>query len=68
MFKIKMALAGLTILVCSGLVLAIPKPSPVPVEWELQIKFQDIKRIRVEIPGEGQDRRPSGRRRGRIGP
>jgi len=29
-----------------------PKPSTVPISWELQYKYQGIKRIRISLPGE----------------
>ncbi len=44
----------LLVAIFASSVLAVPKPSPVPVSWQLDIKFQDIKRIRVNIPGEGE--------------
>jgi hypothetical protein len=36
------------------LAVGFPKPSPVPVEWELGFKFQDLQRITVDVPGEGR--------------
>jgi hypothetical protein len=36
----------------AGTSMGVPKPSPVPVDWELDIKFQDLNRITVTIPGE----------------
>ncbi len=54
MSKLYYFAAGLLIVIFSVSVFAIPKPSPVPVSWQLDIKFQDIKRIHVNIPGEGE--------------
>jgi len=36
----------------AGMAGAFPKPSPVPTDWELEIKFQDLKRISVKVPGQ----------------
>ncbi|MEE8170007.1 MAG: hypothetical protein V3T70_05615 [Phycisphaerae bacterium] len=33
-----------------------PRPSPAPIEWELQFTFQDPKRIVVKLPGEEKPR------------
>jgi hypothetical protein len=33
---------------------AFPKPASVPMNWELQFKFQPIQRIKVAIPGQGE--------------
>jgi hypothetical protein len=41
-------------LVWTSLAVGFPKPSPVPVEWELGFKFQDLQRITVDVPGEGR--------------
>lgn len=30
-----------------------PEPSPVPVSWELDFQFLDLRRIEVDLPGEG---------------
>ncbi len=55
MRKSNYVFAGLLIVMCiSAVSFAVPKPSPVPVAWQLDIKFQDIKRIRVNIPGVGE--------------
>ncbi len=54
MSKVHCFLICLFIAIFSVVGFAIPKPSPVPVSWQLDIKFQDVKRIRVNIPGEGE--------------
>ncbi len=54
MLKAGTVLIGCVILMSSSAAWAVPKPSPVPMEWELGFKFQDIKRITVDIPGQGQ--------------
>jgi len=40
------------VMLAGGAVFGFPKPSPVPVDWELNFKFQDLKRIRVSVPGQ----------------
>ncbi len=43
------------IVISSPLILfAFPIPHPVPQSWELDFKYQPLKRITVNIPGEGQ--------------
>jgi len=45
-------LALATIVVGTGISFGFPKPSPVPMDWELNFKFQDLKRIKVTVPGQ----------------
>ncbi len=42
---------GLIGLIGSLPAMGIPKPSPVPVDWELDFKFQDLKRITISVKG-----------------
>jgi len=45
-------LALATIVVGTGISFGFPKPSPVPMDWELNFKFQDLKRIKITVPGQ----------------
>jgi len=45
-------LSALLIGLVTELALGFPKPSPVPQDWELNVKFQDLKRISVQVPGQ----------------
>lgn len=51
--KLKLFVA-MTGLVWTSLAVGFPKPSPVPVEWELDFKFQNLQRVTVDVPGEGR--------------
>ncbi len=52
--KASFFLAGLIVLAMSTITVGFPKPSPVPIDWELDFKFQDLQRITVDVPGEGR--------------
>jgi hypothetical protein len=46
--KIVVGIIGLI----GSMAFGFPKPSPVPVDWELDFKFQDLKRILMCVPGQ----------------
>ncbi len=47
------ALSLAVLLVISSSVMGFPKPAPVPLAWELDFQFENIKRIKVDLPGDG---------------
>lgn len=52
MMKRTLALAVGTVGLATSLALGVPRPSAVPMDWELDFKFQDLKRIQVCVPGQ----------------
>jgi hypothetical protein len=52
--KASLLLTGLIGLAMSTMAFGFPKPSPVPMDWEVDFKFQDLKRVTVCLPGEGE--------------
>jgi hypothetical protein len=51
--KLAAVMVGVIALMWTSLAVGFPKPSPVPVDWELGFKFQDLQRISIDVPGEG---------------
>jgi hypothetical protein len=52
--KTSMLLVGMMGLAMTTMAVGFPKPSPVLTDWELQFKFQDLKRVTICLPGEGE--------------
>ncbi len=46
-------IVGVLVMLMSVPVLGYPKPNPVPLSWQLDFRFENIRRIDVELPGEG---------------